>query len=95
MVNADKNVHAKHLFKKQVDSIIGPHVLKAQMNFLIKICMLFVFVIYFLFVCLGFKIFVPLENFHSFGDVVITDKGLKILTYTRHSWPLSIEGSLT
>ena len=33
--------------------------------------------------------------FHSFGDVTITDGGLQILTYSRHSWPLNSEGSLT
>ena len=30
--------------------------------------------------------------FHSFETVTITDEGLQILTYARHSWPL---GSLT
>ena len=32
--------------------------------------------------------------FHSYGDVTITGKGLQILTYIRHSWPLCSEGSL-
>ena len=32
--------------------------------------------------------------FHSYGDVTITGEGLQILTYARHSWPLSSEGSL-
>ena len=32
--------------------------------------------------------------FHSYADVTITDEGLQILTYARHSWPLSSEGSL-
>ena len=32
--------------------------------------------------------------FHSYGDATISVEGLQILTYTRHSWPLSIEGSL-
>ena len=32
--------------------------------------------------------------FHSYGDVTITGERLQILTFTRHSWPLSIEGSL-
>ena len=32
--------------------------------------------------------------FHSYGEVTITCEGLQILTYTRHSWPLSSEGSL-
>ena len=41
----------------------------------------------FLFVCLEF--FVPLENFHSFGDVPIAGEGLQNLTYARHLWPLS------
>ena len=30
--------------------------------------------------------------FHSYGDVTITGEGLQILTYARHSWPLSSEG---
>ena len=33
--------------------------------------------------------------FHSNGDVNIAGEGLQILTYARHSWPLSSEGSLT
>ena len=32
--------------------------------------------------------------FHSYGDVTITGERLQILTYARHSWPLSSEGSL-
>ena len=32
--------------------------------------------------------------FHSYGDVTMTGEGLQILTYTRHLWPLSNEGSL-
>ena len=32
--------------------------------------------------------------FHSYGDVIIAGEGLQILTYARHSWPLSSEGSL-
>ena len=32
--------------------------------------------------------------FLSYGDVTITGEGLQIWTYTRHSWPLSTEGSL-
>ena len=30
--------------------------------------------------------------FHSYGDV-IAGEGLQLLTYARHSWPLSSEGS--
>ena len=33
-------------------------------------------------------------TFHSYGDITITDERLQILTYARHSWLLSIEGSL-
>ena len=33
--------------------------------------------------------------FHSFVEVTITGKGLQILTYARHLWPLRSEGSLT
>ena len=29
---------------------------------------------------------------HNYGDVIITDEWLQILTYTRLSWPLSSEG---
>ena len=36
-----------------------------------------------------------LRIFHSFGDVTIAGERLQILTYARHSWPLSSEGSLT
>ena len=32
--------------------------------------------------------------FHLHGDVIITGEDLQILTYARHSWPLSSEGSL-
>ena len=32
--------------------------------------------------------------FHSYGDVTITGKGLQILTFARHSWPLILEGTL-
>ena len=32
--------------------------------------------------------------FHSFGDVTIAGEGLQILTFFRHLWPLSSEGSL-
>ena len=32
--------------------------------------------------------------FHSYGDVTITGEGLPILTYGRHSYPSSSEGSL-
>ena len=45
-----------------------------------------------LLVSLGF--FVPLENFHTYGDVDIAGEVLQILTYARHSWPLNSEGSL-
>ena len=31
--------------------------------------------------------------FHSYKDVTIAGEGLQILTYARHSWPLSSEGS--
>ena len=42
-------------------------------------------------VCLVF--FVTFENF-SHRDVTITGEGLQILTYARHLWSLSSEGSL-
>ena len=31
--------------------------------------------------------------FTMYGDVTIAGEGLQVLTYARHSWPLSIEGS--
>ena len=47
-----------------------------------------------LFVCL-FVLFVwSLSHSQQYGDVTIAGKGLQILTYARHSWPLSNEGSL-
>ena len=46
-----------------------------------------------LLVCLGF--FRPNREFvHSYGDVAIAGEGLYILTYPRHSWPLTSKGSL-
>ena len=36
-----------------------------------------------------------LRKFYSFGDFTIIGEELHILTYTPHSWPWSIEGSLT
>ena len=35
------------------------------------------------------------RTFHSCWDVTFAGEGLQTLTYTRHSWPLSSEGSLT
>ena len=32
--------------------------------------------------------------FHSYGYVTIAGERLQILTYVRHSWPMSSEGSL-
>ena len=54
--------------------------------------LLFNITLFNLFVCLGF--IVLLEIFHSYVDVNITSEGLQILTFARHSWPLSSEGSL-
>ena len=52
--------------------------------------------IFILFVCLFVWSFSSHSRiFHSYGDVTITSEGLQILTYARHSWPLSIEGSST
>ena len=45
-----------------------------------------------MFVCL-LGAFLPLENFSLI--CTIAGEGLQILTYTRHSWPLVSEGSLT
>ena len=44
----------------------------------------------FVFVCL-LVVFRPTWEFftHSYTDVTITGEGLQILTYARHSWPLS------
>ena len=35
------------------------------------------------------------KKFHSFIDVIISGKALNDFTYTRYSWPLSSDGSLT
>ena len=45
-----------------------------------------------LFVCL--RLFVPLENFSPIWRHHLAGEGLQILSYSRHSWPLSSEGSL-
>ena len=34
------------------------------------------------------------KNFHSYGIVTISGEGQQILTYARHLWSLSSEGSL-
>ena len=47
------------------------------------------------FVCLFTRIFRPIREFFNLnGDVPITGEGLQILTYVRHLWQLSSEGSL-
>ena len=47
-----------------------------------------------LFVCLFIWSFSSHSRiFHSFGDVTITGEGLQMLTYARHFWPSSSEGS--
>ena len=33
------------------------------------------------------------DFFHLYGDVTIAGEGLQIFTYTRHSWPLTSDGS--
>ena len=43
-------------------------------------------------VCLGFSF--HSRSFHSNEDVTNTGKGVQILTYARHIWPLSSDGSL-
>ena len=47
-----------------------------------------------LFVCL-FGVYCPIREFFTieYVDVTVTDEGLQILTFARHSWPLSSEGS--
>ena len=45
-----------------------------------------------MFICLEF--FVPFENFPLIGDVTIAGEELQILTFARHLWLLSSEGSL-
>ena len=44
------------------------------------------------FVCL-FMVYRTTREFFTHGNVTITGEGLQILTYARHSWPLSSEGS--
>ena len=45
-----------------------------------------------LFVCVGLSSHSRI--FHSYRDVTITSEELQMLTYARHSWPLTSEGSL-
>ena len=45
-----------------------------------------------LFVCLGFSS--HSRMCHLYRDVTFAGEGLQILTYARHSWPFSSEGSL-
>ena len=47
------------------------------------------------FVCLFVCLSSHSRIFHSYGDVTIAGEGLQILTYARHTWPLSSEDSLT
>ena len=47
-----------------------------------------------LFACLFKGLSSHSRIFHSHGDVTITGEGLHILTYARHSWSLSSEGSI-
>ena len=43
----------------------------------------------------GFGFFLSHSKiFHSDGDVIVTGEGLQILTYARHSWPLSSKASI-
>ena len=55
-------------------------------------CCFVLFVLFCLSVCLSLP--VKIENIHSYGDVTTTGWGVQSLTYARHSWPLSTEGSL-
>ena len=50
----------------------------------------------FFFVCLFARGYMSHSRIiYSYGVVTIIGKGLHILTYTRQSWPLSVEGSLS
>ena len=56
--------------------------------------------VYWVFACLSlcFCLFVwgvtsLSRMFHSYGYITTTSEGLQILTFVRHSWPLSSEGS--
>ena len=62
-----------------VDMILSAHVLRS----------VFLFLFLFFWSLLSHS-----RIFHSYGDVTIAGEGLQILTYARHSWPLSSEGSL-
>ena len=50
------------------------------------------FQIKYTYVCISF--FVPVENFHSYGDVTITGKGRNSLSILGTRWPLSSKSSL-
>ena len=81
----DKKILGKlHKFQKEYKTTIVLHVVKNEAKF-VDVSK---------FVCLV-ECIVPLENFHSYGDVTIAGEGLQILTNARHSWQLSSEGSLT
>ena len=61
----------------------------------VLVCFFVCLFVCFLFVCSfawGFSS--HWRKFHSYRKVIITGEGLKILTYTRHLWLLSSEGSL-
>ena len=67
-------------------------------NCLYRICsfiFLSVFHFSFFIACLPFGVFSSHTIiFHSYGDGIIAGEGLQILTYSRHTWSFSSEGSL-
>ena len=80
----------EELYKNKISSTVVAHVKggwwaegKLKMEYLFRRVFFFVW---------GFSS--HLRIFHLYGDVTIAGEGLQILTYARHVWPLSSEGSL-
>ena len=72
--------------------VIQLHVYHETFVCLFVCCCFVLYVLFCLSVCLSLP--VKIENIHSYGDVTTTGWGVQSLTYARHSWPLSTEGSL-
>ena len=63
-------------------------------RFSARACFCYISAFVWLLVCLLGGLSSHSRIFHSYGDITINGKGQQIVTYVRHSWPLSIEGSL-
>ena len=89
------------IFNHKLDALLSKMIstyVNASLTYNLKgVFIIFIFCFLFLLaliVCL-FEILRHTREFlHSYGDVKIIREGLQILTYTRHSWSFSSEGSL-